>query len=424
MCVEFALSCLGLLSPVNAAAQQTADSQQAPPRIVVDVNRVLVPVVVRDKQGRVVTDLKKENFQVLDDGKPHPVSAFTVERRAATRSNAVSNPGGGAQPPSAPNASPQSTVLPNRIVVFLFDDLHLTFDDLALAQRAASDAVTGVLVGSDMAAVVSTSGKINSGLTRDPAKLQGSILAVRPHTVNRPSRADCPSMDYYRADLIENKHDGAALQDAVQQLYTCQPGVPADTAERIVEVAARGVLEAGDQDVQASYAAIGEYVRRMAHLPGQRTMVLISPGFIAITPETQAAQSQVIDLAAQSNVTISALDTRGLYTTAVTASDNIGGRDPQTVADYRRSSMALAEGPMQELADGTGGAFFHNNNDLGAGLKSLTEAPERVYVLELSLDGVKPDGLYHRLKVKVDREGVQLQARRGYYSPKANKGNK
>jgi VWFA-related protein len=79
---------------------------------------------------------------------------------------------------------------------------------------------------------------------------------------------------------------------------------------------------------------------------------------------------------------------------------------------------------MSEIADGTGGAFFHNSNDLGAGFKSLTDAPEVVYVLELSPEGVKPDGSYHRLKVEVDREGMRLQARQGYSAPKQEKNKK
>ena len=86
--------------------------------------------------------------------------------------------------------------------------------------------------------------------------------------------------------------------------------------------------------------------------------------------------------------------------------------------------MALTENPMVGLADGTGGSFFHNNNDMAAGLKSLTEAPDYVYVLELSVDKVKLDGSYHRLKVTVDREGMQLQARRSYYAPKTEKAEK
>ena len=62
--------------------------------------------------------------------------------------------------------------------------------------------------------------------------------------------------------------------------------------------------------------------------------------------------------------------------------------------------------------------MFHNSNDLDGGLKSLIEAPEVVYVLELPLEKIKPDGTYHSLKVNVDRDGVKLQARRGYFVPK------
>jgi VWFA-related protein len=86
--------------------------------------------------------------------------------------------------------------------------------------------------------------------------------------------------------------------------------------------------------------------------------------------------------------------------------------------------MASAGNTMAELADGTGGTFFHNSNDLDSDFKALIEAPEVVYVLELSLDKVKPDGNYHSLKVNVDREGVQLQARRGYFMSRPEKNKK
>jgi VWFA-related protein len=79
---------------------------------------------------------------------------------------------------------------------------------------------------------------------------------------------------------------------------------------------------------------------------------------------------------------------------------------------------------MAEFADGTGGTYFHNNNDLAGGLQNLTAAPEYVYLLEFSLEHVKPDGAYHRLKVKVDRNGLQLKARRGYFAPMPEKGKK
>lgn len=412
-------------SEVQSTAPSATASQRAPTSIVVNVNRVLVPVVVRDKYGRALGDLKQEDFQVFDNDKPRKISAFTVERRPVTESATVDNAEGSVQAPA--NAPPQASTLPKRVTVFLFDDMHLTFDDLAYVEKAGEKAITSALAGSGMADVVSTSGKTNSGLTRDPAKMKDAIKNLKPQTALRPNKADCPDIDYYRADLIENKHDPDAIEDGIQQLYICSPGIPHDTAERMVEMAARRTLESGQIDVESVYAVIGELVRRMGSLPGQRTLILVSPGFIAISPEALSAQANVIDLAAQSNVIIDALDARGLYTTEDSASDKVGARnavDPMRTTEYRRRAMSMAEGPMVELADGTAGTYFHQSNDLDAGLSDLAKGPEYVYVLELSLDDVKPDGDYHRLKVKVDRSGAQVQARHGYYAPPPAKSKK
>jgi VWFA-related protein len=136
-----------------------------------------------------------------------------------------------------------------------------------------------------------------------------------------------------------------------------------------------------------------------------------------------------MDFAAQSNVTISVLDARGLYVGDLSADATQSGpmmtsSTLQQQSDYHRSAMLIADSTMAALADGTGGTFFHNSNDLGAGFKRLTEPPEVVYVLELSPDGVKQDGSYHRLKVKVNRPSVDIQARRGYFIPKPEKKKK
>jgi VWFA-related protein len=225
-----------------------------------------------------------------------------------------------------------------------------------------------------------------------------------------------------------NEHDNHAIQDALAQVLNCDPGINPQTdlpmAQRLAEQAARRALSAGEQDTQATYAVIAEIVRRMARLPGQRSLILVSPGFLPVGQEARTQESQLIDLAAQSNVTISALDARGLYTTSLTASEDVHTAPVATRGEFVAREKRAAENAMGELADGTGGTFFHNSNDLDAGFKALTEAPEIVYVLELSLDGVKADGSYHRLNVKVDREGVELEARRGYFMPKPAKQKK
>jgi VWFA-related protein len=158
-------------------------------------------------------------------------------------------------------------------------------------------------------------------------------------------------------------------------------------------------------------------------------IVFVSSGFSAVEQESIGFESRVMDLAAQFNVTISVLDARGLYVGDISADASQSGpmttgASVQQQSDYQRSSMLNADSTMAALADGTGGTFFHNSNDLGAGFKRLTEPPEVVYVLELSPDGVKQDGSYHRLKIKVDRPGVDIQARRGYFIPKPEKKKK
>ena len=253
-------------------------------------------------------------------------------------------------------------------------------------------------------------------------------MGLQLHGLNRSEKSACPSIDYYQADLMLNKRDSAANADALAQVLACSPGINPQTdlpmAQRLAEAAARQALQSGYQDVQAAIATIGEIVRRMVPLPGQRTLILVSPGFLNIEPDALAEESRIIDLAAQSNVTISALDARGLYTTSMTASDDLHAIPVAKRGEFHASAMRAAENVMAEFADGTGGTFFHNSNDLDTGFKSLTEAPEIVYVLELSLDNVKPDGSYHRLKVKVDRDDLQLQARRGYFVPKPGKEKK
>ncbi|HYW65742.1 MAG TPA: VWA domain-containing protein [Candidatus Dormibacteraeota bacterium] len=426
------LICLALVLCTQAAAQHPNETP-APggARIQVHVNAVLIPVVVRDAQGLAVGTLKLDDFQVFDKDKPRALSGFTIVKRATLQSESPASP----LPPEAPGASAptatrQSTVVPQRFIVFLLDDLHLSFGNLAQVQKAAIQILPRSLAESDMAAVVSTSGT-NSGLTRDRATLQEAVMKIKSQNHDQHTQRDCPDLDYYRANLIQNGHDNAAFEAAVRDALSCanlDPKIYTHVAEGMVRTAASRILTAGDSDVHTTLGFVKELIRRMSGLPGQRTLILVSPGFLTITPEAMSAKSEIIDYAAQCNVTINALDAKALYTTEIDASERGAGSEYSLAAgnesQSRRESLELSENVMAEFADGTGGTYFHNSNDLAGGLQNLTAAPEYVYLLEFSLEHVKPDGAYHRLKVKVDRDGLQLKARRGYFAPMPEKDKK
>jgi VWFA-related protein len=416
--------------PPPASSDTASTTGQGAP-IKVAVNAVLVPVVVRDAQGRAVGNLQKEDFEVFDQGKQQELSGFSVEKRtsnaleakpAASTAAAPHVPAATAGPAAAP---PTATPAPQRFIVFLFDDLHFSFANLSQVQSAATRMLAGSLGDTDMADVVSFSGA-NTGMTRDRAKLQEAIMQLKVHNLYQQAGRPCPNIDYYVADLIVNRHNDQAFESAVQDAMTCGNMLPEmrNIAEHLVRSASSTALTIGDQDVRVALNYVKALASKMEALPGERMVILVSPGFMANSAEAQSLKSQIMDVAARSKVTVSALDARGLYATNVDASQRgetstyalMTGQESQRYSD----SMGINESVMAELAEGTGGTFFHNSNDLEGGFKKLTEAPEYVYVLEFSPQNIKANGSYHNLKVKVRPEGLKLQARRGYYAPKAD----
>lgn len=426
-----ALICISLFGNSDLLAQQTG--QGSPGRdttIRVSVDSVLVPVVVRDTQGRVIGNLTTEDFQIFDRGKLQKISGFTVETWASTRTipSAVTPStgatSGAAGPPAVPNPDAPG---PPRCTVLLFDDMHLNEGDLMRAKVVATKLLTAPRGKREAVAVVSMSGS-NSGLTQNSAKLREAVAELTVKNLYRKAGPNCPDISYYEADLILNKHDSAALEDAIANYLSCSnfSGLTHDIAQRAVEGAAMHELELGDQDARVSLLFLGDVVLRMHSLPCRRTLVLVSPGFLTVTPESMGEKSIILNQAAGANVTINTLDARGLYTTEIDA-DERGARSGLELlnglaAEHHRETIQRGENVLGELADGTGGTYFHNNNDLQRGLQQLMAGPGYLYVLEFSLDGVKRDESYHALSVKVNRPGVTVQARSGYFAPAEKKG--
>jgi VWFA-related protein len=183
-----ALCCTSLIPSGHTAAQQARDtpSQNGTYTFTRDVNVVLVPVVVRDKQDRAVGGLKKESFQIFDNGKPQTISGFSIQKHEGIESDTRT-----VQQAGAPSAIPPPTLPPNRFIVFLFDDLHLSIGDLAQAKRAGAHMLAMSLAPTDMAGVVSMSGNVNSGLTTDRAQLGAAIMKLQPQNLYRTTGSEC-----------------------------------------------------------------------------------------------------------------------------------------------------------------------------------------------------------------------------------------
>ena len=227
----------------------------------------------------------------------------------------------------------------------------------------------------------------------------------------------CPDISYYMADLIVNHNDVTAIRAMTAEAASCN--MPTQGLGQIIQGLAQQVLGAGQQETKIALTVLKDVVRRMAAAPGQRIIILASPGFI--TPDQQTEKMEVMDRAVKANVIISSLDARGLWTDpSLDVSKRPVAIGAQTiVAQYERETAMAQADVLAELAYGTGGNFFQNNNDLLAGLHQLATAPEYIYLLGFSPQNLKLDGGFHSLKVNLKLpSGLSVQARRGYYAPK------
>jgi VWFA-related protein len=412
-------ACFLAQTPLQTETKNTAEisSQDTAATFKAKVNLVTVPVVVRDRAGRAMGTLQQQDFQLFDRGKPQVISTFSVEKSGAH--TAALNSAVGEQPPGGSAEKEKTVEFPDRYIAYVFDDLHLEIGDLLQVRKAAEHHLNTALQASDRAAIFTTSGQGNVDFTDDRAQLDSGLAKLMPRAFQAPHGSECPDLSYYQADLIANKNDQTALNAAAAEVMSCE-NVPKPQAILLAQSAARRVVDIGQHDALLTLGVLDNVVRRVVAMPGQRVVVLVSPGFLTVDPMALERVTDVLNRATRGNVIISALDARGLYTTGMDASrGSLNAYSTLMKQQYDREAALAEEDVMAELADGTGGTFFHNNNDLEAGLRRVAAAPEFYYLLGFSPQNLKMDGSFHKLKVAVKSPAVaQVQARRGYYVPK------
>ena len=425
-----ALVFLTLLFANSTVAQEAVEltTQENPPTFKMEVQRnlVIVRVVVRDQKGNAVGTLGRDDFRLFDNGKPQAIAHFSVESSAPK----PGKPGTESKPRQAPGDGEEgetaAPVTPLRYVGLYFDDVHAGYEDLVRSRDAAEGYLKSSARQGDRVGIFTASGQGQTDFTDDQDAIHKALFLLRPRPVVVQESDPCPDVPTYQAYAIVDRNDSQALQEVILSLLNCKYN--GDT--RFLQTAtseAPGIayrnLNFAETETEASLRGLEQLVRRIAVLPGQRNLILVSPGFF--TENQKIRISQLIDRALREKVVINTLDSRGLYaqmplgdaskraTVVANRPDLVTHKVYIQLDSYQRDADVLAE-----VAAGTGGFFFQNSNDFNEGFRKVGALPDVYYVLTFSPAVLKLDGHYHSLKVSlVHPERLSVQARRGYFAP-------
>jgi VWFA-related protein len=389
------------------------------------VNLVPVKVVVRDKQGRAVGDLKQSDFILTDKGKEQAISRYSLERGApqevlvkAERVDAEGKPV--LQPrPERPVA------VPERFIAYIFDDLGTDMSDFIRAREAAAKQLAEVMDPSTRVAIYVASGQSPLDFTDDHEAVFAKIRGLRLMSADVPSN-DCPPLTYFWANLILNGNDDEALKGLIENIIACTPPPPPANVEQLARSMSIAKLAEGQRQSRMGLGIVKDVASRMAAMPGSRSIVYVSGGFI-LDPSLRFEQQHVFEAALKAKVVVNALDARGLYT-SMPSMATMGSPSPlltRLTQRLQRDQAFLSANVLGEFANATGGIFVSNTNALDEGFRRVAGAPEFAHLLQFSPTNLKSDGSFHELKVKLrERPGLnpkdyEIFARSGYSAPSA-----
>lgn len=441
---------LELLLPA-ARAQQPAPS---PPPLKVTSNLVLVRVVVTDRNGHPVPGLHEGDFKIFDRGKEQSIAHFEEAPSSSLDKSALVVPSPEQTAPSL--STPTSTVaptLPLNFVALYFDNLSATEAEIAAARNAAQRYLASSLKPNDRVAIY-TSEELLADFTDDPHQLLQALGNLHVSVRVRASTLDCPHLSDYQAlqitEFAEEPHADVWVlaRDEMAQCKAPSTGTAQATEnsssgtknggsghlanegfDRDPDVAqilnlARNIVMQNQILVRSNLQEFDRVVQRLSRMPGQRSVILVSPGFLSQTEQLQL--DRIVDRALRSEVVVHSLDPKGLAVLLRSADASreyvpTRGNAAGAARAVDSNREAAVTSVLAEVAQGTGGKYVHNSNDLIAGFAALESSPA-YYTLAFAPTDLKPDGAFHALKVTLsgDRKNFTIQTRRGYFAPKGD----
>ena len=340
---------ISVFAQASDQATPSSTRNQPPFQLRVTSNLVVVRVIVRDAQNKPLEDLKKEDFKLFDRGKQQSISQFALEIPAA-------------QPtaPAVPTAQPsiavaQVSAMPQRFLALYFDDLNMSDADVIHARDAADQYLAANLQPNDRVGLF-TPGNSLSDFTGDAKQIHDALLQLHASPVAVKAHYCLDLSDYQAQQIIEYEMDESidAWRVAIAQAKRC-PEVPASPLprDRYIAMQARRILEPSQLQSRADLQELEKVVNYVSRMPGQRTVVLVSPGFLSRSE--QFYLDQIIDHALRAQVVISSLDPRGMAN-LMREGDASQGYMPVGSERHRLDSdrESAARDVLEEVAQGTG----------------------------------------------------------------------
>src|SRR2546430_2016301 len=384
-------------------AQPQPQPQQQQPTFKVRVDYVEVDVVVTDRQGNLVRDLKKEDFQVLEDGKNQSINTFTfvdipVERADRPLFAAL---------PIEPDVKTNEKPFDGRVYVMVVDDLHTRFGRSQRVKGAAKQFIERRLGANDLMAVVHTAG--SSDANQEFTNNKRLLLAAVDKTSGRKLDSATANKTREFNNTRDLRQQGDPLNDP-------------DDAERSFN--ARNTLD--------TLRNVAEW---FGSVRGRRKAILfVSEGIdydiydmIAQNGSTHQGASMVMDAtrdaiaaATRSNVAIYGIDPRGLTDLGDESIEIQSYPDDTSLgigSGSLQNELRLAQDSLRVLSDETGGFAVVNKNDFATAYQRIVEDNSSYYVLAYYPPDPRP-GRLHKIDVRVTRSGLAVRARKGYVTPK------
>ena len=430
-----AVVCLFLLAH-NAHAQKKPTPTPTPTTVEQDdlvrisTELVQTDVTVFDKDGKFVSGLKPEQFELLIDGKPQSIALFESVVTGGRAEEALLRAAG--KKASQPVAVDSGEATAGRTVLFFVNDLHLEPGSLSRAHKTISKFIDEMLGPNDQVAITSASGQIGflQQLTNNPTVLHAALDRIKFVPGATPD-SQRPYISPYAAYLIVERNDRGLFEAfVVQTLKTNSMRDPDDRAlaASMVEQRTSTIVRQSDAAVKNALSSLVTLMRATAKLPGRKLVFFISDGFMPnfTGSDFTTMMDRAIGAANRGSVVIYSIDAHGLSTDPMFDASSGGGFDPTGIMLSRLSGeRTFLQEPLHALAADTGGRALLNSNDLAGGLARALDETSRYYLLAWRPENdAQRASNFSKIKVTIaGRPDLKVQLRRGYLGapPEKNK---